>query len=61
MAPYSLAPRRTSPESCTAPSLTPLTLLSGWVKGCPCHDEELNMGKQSQCPWKGRRGSTFAG
>eukprot|EP00974_Lingulodinium_polyedra_P118353 11166827-Lingulodinium_polyedra.AAC.1 len=38
-----------------------LTLLSGRIKGCHCHAEELNMGNQIQCPWEGCRGPVFAG
>ena len=33
----------------------PLSRLSSWVRGCDCHQELLEAGKDIQCPWKGCR------
>ena len=41
--------------------LRPLKLLSGWIKGCSCHEDDLKAGKAIQCPWKGCRGPMLAG
>ena len=40
--------------------LRPLTDLSGWIRGCSCHEAELKSGKQIKCPWKGCRGPMIA-
>ena len=36
--------------------IRPLTDLSGWIKGCDCHQEQLNRGLKIKCQWKGCRG-----
>ena len=39
--------------------IRPLTDLSGWIKGCTCHEEQLKRGMQIKCPWKGCRGQSL--
>ena len=39
----------------------PIRKLSGWAKGCDCHEQEMLQGKKDiQCVWKGCRGPSFA-
>lgn len=33
----------------------PFKELSGWIRGCCCHEAELRQGREVQCPWKGCR------
>ena len=42
-------------------SMRPLFLLSGWVTGCPCHEEKLRRHIRLLCPRKGCRGPELAG
>ena len=38
----------------------PVRKLSGWAKGCDCHEDALVQGKAVSCPWKGCRAPRFA-
>ena len=38
----------------------PVRELSGWVRGCDCHEAQLVQGIQVDCPWKGCRAPSFA-
>ena len=38
----------------------PVRKLSGWAKGCDCHESELEQGKDIQCVWKGCRAPSIA-
>ena len=35
--------------------VNPFKELAGWIRGCSCHEAELRLGHEVQCPWKGCR------
>ena len=40
--------------------IAPIRKLSGWAKGCDCHEQELLQGKVIKCVWKRCRAPSFA-
>ena len=40
--------------------IEPLVHLSGWLKGCDCHEEQLRRGECVECQWKAVRGRCLA-